>query len=265
MRELPPMPEAREARADLRKRWRRWATTARTWHRRVGLLVALLVAVLAITGLLLNHSDRLGLDRTNIVTGSVVDWYGLTPVEDPVHFRAGNNWVSWIDGAVYANGKRVGEATGTPRGALEFDSLVAMATSEAVIVFTGDGELVERLGAAFLPSAIARVGTTTSNDRIVIRTPEGQYASDSDLLAWSPIEDEVIWSQAGTPTEAVLERQMAAYRGQGLPLSRVLLDLHSGRLFGSVGAAVMDVAAIRLLVLVATGIVNWAGFRTRRR
>ena len=99
------MPEAREARADLRKRWRRWATTARTWHRRVGLLVALLVAVLAITGLLLNHSDRLGLDRTNIVTGLVVDWYGLTPVEDPVHFRAGNNWVSWIDGAVYANGK----------------------------------------------------------------------------------------------------------------------------------------------------------------
>ena len=259
------MPEAREARADVRKRWRRWATTARTWHRRVGLLVAVLVAVLAITGLLLNHSDRLGLDRTNIVTDWVVDWYGLTPVEDPVHFRAGNNWVSWIDGAVYANGRRVGEARGTPRGALEFDSLVAMATSEAVIVFTGDGELVERLGAAFLPGAITRVGTVASKDRIVIRTPEGQYASDSDLLAWNPIEDEVVWSQTGTPTEAVLERQLAAYRGQGLPLSRVLLDLHSGRLFGSVGAAVMDAAAILLLVLVATGIVNWAGFRKRRR
>ena len=259
------MPEAREARADMRKRWRRWATTARIWHRRVGLLVAVLVAVLAITGLLLNHSDRLGLDRTNIVTGWVVDWYGLAPVEDPVHFRAGEHWVSWIDGAAYANGKRVGEAGGTARGAVAFDSLVAMATSEAVIVFTSDGELVERLGVAFLPGAIARVGTAASKDRIVIRTPAGQYASDSDLLAWSPFGDEVVWSQAGTPTDVVLERQLAAYRGQGLPLSRVLLDLHSGRLFGSVGAAVMDAAAILLLVLVATGIVNWSGFRKRRR
>ncbi len=259
------MPEAKEAKADLRKRWRRWAATARIWHRRVGLLVAALVAVLAITGLLLNHSDRLGLDRTNIVTDWVVDWYGLTPVEDPVHFRAGEHWVSWIDGAAYANGKRVGEAGGTARGAVAFDSLVAMATSEAVIVFTSDGELVERLGVAFLPGAIARVGTAASKDRIVIRTPAGQYASDSDLLAWSPFGDEVVWSQAGTPTDVVLERQLAAYRGQGLPLSRVLLDLHSGRLFGSVGAAVMDAAAILLLVLVATGIVNWSGFRKRRR
>ncbi len=259
------MPEAKEAKADLRKRWRRWAATARIWHRRVGLLVAALVAVLAITGLLLNHSDSLGLDRTNIVTGWVVDWYGLTPVEDPVHFRAGEHWVSWIDGAAYANGKRVGEAGGTARGAVAFDSLVAMATSEAVIVFTSDGELVERLGVAFLPGAIARVGTAASKDRIVIRTPAGQYASDSDLLAWSPFGDEVVWSQAGTPTDVVLERQLAAYRGQGLPLSRVLLDLHSGRLFGSVGAAVMDAAAILLLVLVATGIVNWSGFRKRRR
>lgn len=259
------MPEAKEAKADLRKRWRRWAATARIWHRRVGLLVAALVAVLAITGLLLNHSDRLGLDRTNIVTDWVVDWYGLTPVEDPVHFRAGEHWVSWIDGAAYANGKRVGEAGGTARGAVAFDSLVAMATSEAVIVFTSDGELVERLGVAFLPGAIARVGTAASEDRIVIRTPAGQYASDSDLLAWSPFGDEVVWSQAGTPTDVVLERQLAAYRGQGLPLSRVLLDLHSGRLFGSVGAAVMDAAAILLLVLVATGIVNWSGFRKRRR
>ena len=259
------MPEAKEAKADSRKRWRRWATTARIWHRRVGLLVAILVAVLAITGLLLNHSDRLGLDRTNIVTGWVVDWYGLTPVEDPVHFRAGRNWVSWIDGAVYVNGSRVGEAKGTARGAVEFDSLVAMATSETVVVFTGDGELVERLRATFLPGAITHVGTAASRDQIVIRTPDGQFASDSDLLTWSPFRQEVAWSEPDTPDAVVLGEQLAAYRGQGLPLSRVLLDLHSGRLFGPAGAAVMDGAAILLLVLVATGIVNWAGFRRPRR
>ena len=71
------MPEANGAKSVARKRWRRWATTARTWHRRIGLVVAVLVAVVAVTGLLLNHGDRLNLDRTNIVAGWVVDWYGL--------------------------------------------------------------------------------------------------------------------------------------------------------------------------------------------
>ena len=259
------MREADGAKADSRRRWRRRAATARTWHRRIGLATAVLVAVLAVTGLLLNHSDRLDLDRINIVTGWVVDWYGLTPAEDPVHFRAGEHWVSWIDGAVYADGRRVGEAGGTARGAVAFDSLVALATSDAVVVFTAGGELVERLGAASLPGAIARVGTAASHDRIVVRTPAGQFASDSDLLAWHPFADDVAWSRSETPTEAVRERQLAAYRGQGLPLSRVLLDLHSGRLFGSVGAAVMDAAAILLLVLVVTGFINWAGFRKPRR
>lgn len=259
------MPEANGAKASSRKRRRRWAVTARTWHRRVGLVIAALVAVLAITGVLLNHGDRLDLDRINIVTGWVVDWYGLTPVDDPVHFRVGDHWVSWIDGAVYANGSRVGEARGTARGVVEFDSLVAMATSETVVVFNGDGELVERLRAAFLPGAITRVGSAASRDQIVIRTPEGQFASDSDLLTWVPFEREVTWSEPDTPDADVLEGQLAAYRGQGLPLSRVLLDLHSGRLFGSVGAAVMDAAAILLLLLVVTGFVNWAGFRSPRR
>lgn len=259
------MPEANGAKSVARKRWRRWATTARTWHRRIGLVVAVLVAVVAVTGLLLNHGDRLNLDRTNIVAGWVVDWYGLTPVDDPVHFRAGDHWVSWIDGAVYANGRKVGDARGTARGAVEFDSLVAMATSETVVVFTGDGELVERLGSAFLPGPIARVGTSASQDRFVIRTAEGRFASDSDLLRWTPFEQEVAWSEADTPDAAVLEEQLSAFRGQGLPLSRVLLDLHTGRLFGTVGAAVMDVAAIFMLVLIATGIVNWVGFRRPRR
>ena len=198
------------------------------------------------------------------MTGWVVDWYGLTPVEDPVHFRAGDHWVTWIDGTVYADGKRIGPSPGAARGAVKFDSLLAMATSEALVVFTRDGELVERLGTAFLPGAIARVGTVTARNRIVIHTPDGQFASDSDLLTWRPLADDAVWSRAGTPPDTVREKQLAAYRGQGLPLSRVLLDLHSGRLFGPLGAAVMDVAAILLLVLVATGFVNWAGFRRRR-
>ncbi len=258
------MLQAENPRTVRRKHRRRWASRARIWHRRIGLVVAMPVAVVAVTGVLLNHAERLDLDRINIEAAALIHWYGLHPVERPTHYRAGDLWVSWIDGTIYANGKSVAEAGGTPRGAVELDSLLAVATSDTIVIFTREGEPVERLGAAFLPGVILRVGTVSS-ERMVIGTAEGLFASDSELLAWAPFTGEVEWSRAGMPDEAELEAQLAAFRGAGLPLSRVLLDVHSGRFFGAAGTVVMDLAAVSMLLLVATGIVNWMAFRKPRR
>ncbi len=43
--------------------------------------------------------------------------------------------------------------------------------------------------------------------------------------------------------------------GGGLPLERVVLDLHSGRLFGWLGPYVMDAAALGLLIVAITGLL----------
>ena len=40
--------------------------TAFLWHRRVGLLAIVLVIILAITGIMLNHTERFKLDETYI-------------------------------------------------------------------------------------------------------------------------------------------------------------------------------------------------------
>ena len=62
--------------------------------------------------------------------------------------------------------------------------------------------------------------------------------------------------------ETALAAELSAdYRGHSLSWERVLLDLHSGRLFGRYGTWVMDIAAGLLLVLVMTGIWLW----TQRR
>ena len=50
---------------------------------------------------------------------------------------------------------------------------------------------------------------------------------------------------------------LARYRGHGLPLERVLLDLHSGRILGKWGVWLIDVVAILLFVLAITGSWMW--------
>jgi uncharacterized iron-regulated membrane protein len=52
-----------------------------------------------------------------------------------------------------------------------------------------------------------------------------------------------------------------AFRGEGLSLSRIILDLHSGRFFGVIGVILYDLAAICLVILGITGTMLW--FRRR--
>jgi len=47
------------------------------------------------------------------------------------------------------------------------------------------------------------------------------------------------------------------YRGSGLSWERLLLDLHSGRLFGSVGVFIIDLAGIALLLIALSGVWVW--------
>ena len=54
-------------------------------------------------------------------------------------------------------------------------------------------------------------------------------------------------------------------RGSGLPVERVLLDLHSGRIFGKPGVYVVDAAAILFLVLAASGVWLWGKRRASAR
>ncbi len=65
------------------------------------------------------------------------------------------------------------------------------------------------------------------------------------------------------PTAADLRIWQKAYSGDGIPLDRLILDLHSGRFFGSIGKWIYNLATIGVLILSATGFILF--LRTRRR
>jgi uncharacterized iron-regulated membrane protein len=63
--------------------------------------------------------------------------------------------------------------------------------------------------------------------------------------------------------DAKLERALQNhYRSEVLPLERLLLDLHSGRFFGSAGPWIMDAAAVLLVLLALSG--TWIWLRRKR-
>jgi len=77
-------------------------------------------------------------------------------------------------------------------------------------------------------------------------------------LSFKPLADvRTVWSEPGLLMDASRQRIYEHSRGKGLSWERVMLDLHSGRLFGTAGVWVVDVAAVLLLFLALSGFVLW--------
>ena len=90
--------------------------------------------------------------------------------------------------------------------------------------------------------------------------------ADEHILDWDVIINEGIkWTEEYSLSDDEREQLLVAYRGNGLKLERVILDLHSGRIFGQYGIYLMDAAAIALLWLSLSGLWVWNSRRRKMR
>jgi hypothetical protein len=231
------------------------------WHRRLGLVTAFIVMFLAITGILLNHAHRLGLDKRYVQANWVLRWYGFPAPDLLLSYRCGERWVSWSGSQLYVDDQAILQSDTAPIGTSAVkDGLVAVAFPQMVVLVGASGEIVERMGTESLPGTLRRIGAT--NGALVVQTEHGSFRSDENMLAWHAAASEASWSQPDEAPPALREQLAKAARGPGLSFERVLQDLHSGRLFGAWGPWLMDAAALAFIVLAATGLCYWWTRRT---
>jgi len=234
----------------------RWV---RIWHRRLGLTAAAFVLLLSVTGILLNHTSSLDLDNRNIETAWILDWYGIAGIDETARaFELGDLTVSWAGGWLFVGETPLIGSVGTLQGAVALDDLIVLSTPREIVLATKEGELVER----FLPVAFGGEITSlgSSDGRVAARVGGKIFAANEDGSVWKLIQtsDEAISWSVGAPIPSELVPAMNAHlRGEGLPLYRIILDLHSGKFFGNLGVWIMDGAAVLLLILSISGIWIW--------
>ncbi|WP_126456664.1 PepSY domain-containing protein [Sulfuriflexus mobilis] len=231
------------------------------WHRYIGLSVALLTVILAVSGLMLNHTDRLGLDRQHVASEWLLDWYGIEAPARLSSYPVAQEHVSLVEDRLYL-GQRVLPGHYTQLvGVLSFDKLIIIAVDQQLLIATSGGEIVERIGEVeglpAAPLAIGRLG----NRQLALRTADGIYLTNVEFTAWqagSLAPTDIDWSTPGTLPDKLGQTLRRHYQQSTLPVERVVLDIHSGRILGSFGVYLMDIAAILLIILAASGSLIWA-------
>ena len=240
-------------------RRQRKPSLSRRLHRSFGAFAAVFVLFMVVSGIAINHSNQLDLDQKPVSQPLLLDWYGIGEPGSIFSFAAGNHWLSFAGSQLYLDGHAVTAVT-TGVGAVASDPGIIVASSDELVLLDNDGKLIERL--AFQPiggGSIEAIGIHPPGG-VVVKSMHKTWLTDSNLLTWTVLEDTTrksIWSRSAPAPEAIQLAITRHYRGENLNLEQLLLDLHSGRVFGSVGILIYDLLALAVGFLALSGLLLW--------
>lgn len=220
-----------------------WRFFLLRWHRRVGVVLALFLVWMALSGVVINHASGLGLDRQLLESRFWLARYGVSAPHD---FLAGGRRFRLSSEGLQSGETNLGSCDLLLGVAPVPDGFV-VACDNRIVLLSGSGELIEQ---ADLSRGLPGPFTAMSAEGGMVRlTRADGHALRLETLDLSlhPAAEPHVW-QAPVPAPAAITRE------------RWLLDLHSGRLLGRFGPWVVDFLAFAVVLLAFSG---WALARKR--
>ncbi len=236
----------------------RWITKL---HRLVGLFSAIILLMLAITGIALNHTETLKLDSKFIHSTPILDWYGIQVPTTSLNFSSSKYYISQLNNELYFQNKFLKHSSEKLIGLVETANYLAIGLEDSLLLITFTGEIIEQIS---MPN-LSNIGYN-SQQQIVLQQAQAVLFSSDDLLTWQlqTMNSQVKWSLATPLSAAQQQLLLQNFRNRILPLERFILDLHSGRLFGNFGVIIVDLSGIALILLTLSGCSVWIRQKLKR-
>ena len=240
--------------------------TLRRWHRRLGLAAAAMLALLALSGMLLNHADALGLPGLRLHTPWLARLYGAAPAAPRSAWAVQGRWISDWDGQLALDAAPLAlQVPGGLAGVLALEGGWLLATPHQATLVTPQGQPVDTLG--YPPGQTVRAAARDAKGNVWLETTSGAWLhGDAALTVLHPAPaapPALARAMPGTLPPALAHLLAQRGTGPGVSAERVLLDLHGGRFLGPAGPWLMDAAGLALLVLACSGV--WMSARHRRK
>ncbi len=251
---------AKRARAKRKK-------TFRKVHTLLGFLVLIPLLNYTITGVLLMHKSDFGLDQKRVKSEWVMSQYGLTFEEEPEAWQFGSEeLVAWegeavLDETLVEVEGEIVAMTGVDRG-------VCIATASKIYFYGKNRKLIETLESGLSLPEGEIVSISSMDGMLTVKYADKSVRFvDADLIEYvdfSPSGGKEL--RSGRKVELDEEQKMKFKQliiGEGAPMDRVLLDLHSGHIFSWFGKVMADAFALGILGLTFSGVAIYV--RKRRR
>lgn len=233
----------------------------RRWHAKIGVAAMLYLIFLVFSGWALNHAGSLKLEQIEVNTPWLMRWYGIANVTPDTGFLLGNTHLAWSGDKWSLGDQVITHQDEQPLGATEAEGIIYVATPQSLNLFQQDGLLLDKLDSATLPAnpiiALGKIGK-----QIAVKTQHATYLTN-DGLNWEKRRASGIKWSTTQPLPEEVKQRLHLDLAPGLSMQRILLDIHSGRIFGQYGTIFVDLVGLALLTLGLSGL--WMFWRTVRQ
>ncbi|MCG7921079.1 MAG: PepSY domain-containing protein [Candidatus Thiodiazotropha lotti] len=229
------------------------------WHRRIGFILSLFVILIAITGIVINHANRFGLDTRPITSPWILSWYGVEFVGEIKGYATAESWISAFQGKLYWDSESVGFCAEPLKGAEMVAGIWFVLCDTSLTLLSSDGELIEIVDDVVPDNTRALSGV--HDDWLVIVTETGMQTLHSDTLELKPDTVTNTTARIATPLPASLQADLN-FKSHSITIERLLLDLHSGRILQMPGALFNDLVALAMILLALSG--SWLWLQRKR-
>ena len=224
-------------------------------HIYVGLGISLLLIHLSITGIFLNHTDDLELNKTYISSKWILNLYGLNVPRPSKIFTIQQDNFSQFDTEVFLNNKPIFLFDSELIGVIKNRENFIIAAQDELFIVNQSGALIDKQ--KILSFTIKSIGKY--KEKIVIKDEQlNKWVGKSISAKWAPIiKDNINWSKPGTMTPLNKKEIKQYFVGNGISLEQIILDFHSGAIFKKVGKLFFDLVSLLLIFLSVSGIWLW--------
>lgn len=232
-------------------------------HRKIGLFVALFWVFLIVTGLLLNHTNMFQLSEYKISNKLIWSLYNLKPNTITRGGKIQKKWLYEDGNHLYVNEEIIQTLDDNEHFilAIEQQGLNIVVSDKRLFLFDSAFEKIDDLAFPSQASDIFMI-----DQRIVAETQEGVFLADADYAKWEMFTADEKRLERLEPfvLSDAEKKELSQYQKiEGITTEQLILDIHSGRLFGKYGVLLVDLIALISLVLIITGIMIVS--RTKRR
>jgi hypothetical protein len=240
----------------------------REWHRKLGIMAVFFILYLALTGIAINHSNQWQLDTMPVSNSALLDFYHIKAPEQIQSYGQAELIVT--QPFVWLHHNLLFESPAPVVSAGLWQQMWLVATADNIWLFTEQGQLIDKLGlnSGLPPNITALCLAAQAPEQLYLLTELGVFRTDQSLMNWQlTLSHESINCFAAEQQNSAeqINRASMLYRSHLLSVERLLLDLHSGRIFGTAGTYLIDFVAIIMMLLSFSGLYIWLRYARARR
>ncbi len=223
------------------------------------ILLSILLLVWLGSAVLLNHDSALGLDKLKVNSSWLKQHYQIGELQSDQAFLVEDHVIVAVEQQLYINAEPLLSLPRPLIGAVALENVLVVATDDALILLSKDGDYIDTLGAAAgIPPEIQNIGVHYNDP--VLQTRHGMWRGNFLLDSWELMSLQgVSWSQSESMPPSSRKAMEIQLYGDGVSVSHVLRDLHNGQLVKGIGRWLLDIWLIVLLILGFRGILGITG------